>query len=338
MGIDRFAVHNRPTFLPPSPTLFWPPTDVDKSVTLIRDLDQASQVARGGAISIGNFDGVHRGHAVLLKQLRQLADEVGGPAVVLTFDPHPASLLRPDQAPVPLTWIERRADLLYRLGVDRVIACRPTAELLGLSATDFFQQVIRERLDCQAMAEGPNFYFGKDRQGDVEMLGQLCQRAAIPLRIVEPLDNQGQMVSSTMVRAAIAEGQIEAANAMLTAPYRISGLVAVGSQRGAGLGFPTANLSDLKVLAPAAGVYAGKTWVGGTAYRAAIHIGPNLTFDEGQCKVEVHLLDFTGDLYGERLEVQFNRRVRGIVKFASVDDLRNQLGRDIATVRNEPLS
>lgn len=305
-------------------------------MTLIRDLDQASKAAQGGAISIGNFDGVHRGHAVLLKQLRQLADEVGGPAVVLTFDPHPVSLLRPDLAPVRLTWIERRVELLQRMGVDRVIACQPTMELLGLSAEAFFQQVIRDQLHCQAMAEGPNFYFGKDRQGDVQLLGQLCQRADIPLRIVTPLDNQGEMVSSTMIRAAISAGEIHAANAMLTAPYRVCGVVASGARRGAGLGFPTANLHDLAVLAPGPGVYSGQTWVDETPYRAAIHIGPNPTFDEGQCKIEVHLLDFSGDLYGKRLEVQFNRRVRGIVKFASVDDLRKQLQRDVASVTQDP--
>ena len=302
-------------------------------MTLICDFNSLPNQARHGAVSIGNFDGVHRGHAVLLQALRKMADEISGPAVVLTFDPHPATILRPSQAPAPLTSIERRAKLLEDQGVDAVVVFRPTMDLLGQTPDEFFSSIVQDKLCCRAMVEGPNFFFGKDRRGDIDVLSRLCDVAAIKLRIVEPFGDDGQMVSSTAIRHLISAGDVASANQLLTAPYAISGKVERGAGRGNQLGFPTANLHDISVLVPAMGVYSGHATIDAVRYLAAIHIGPNPTFGEGQCKVEVHLLDFQGDLYGRQLEVGFDEQIREIVKFSSVDDLRQQLQLDILQVR-----
>lgn len=300
---------------------------------LIRSLDGIPAEALRGALSVGNFDGVHWGHAALLGRLRQMADRLNGPAVVATFDPHPAAILRPQSQPPRLTWIERRAELLERCGVDHVVVCQTDRAFLSLSAAEFFQQVVVDALQARGMVEGPNFFFGRGREGDVDRLKQLCAAADLQFQIAQPTEASGAMISSTLIREALIEGQIERANTLLTAPYAIRGLVTRGSARGAALGFPTANLTEIDTLIPAAGVYATRAHLDGRVLTAATHVGPNLTFGEQQEKVEVHLLDFAGDLYGMRLQVDFVRRVRDIARFDSTDALCRQMRADIRQVK-----
>ena len=304
-------------------------------MTLFCDLNDAIHVTQNCALSIGNFDGVHRGHAFLLSELKRLARITEGPAVVFTFNPHPATILRPSFAPKPLTTIERREKLLIAQGIDHVIACAPTQDLLNLSPNQFFRDVVRGTLHAKSMVEGPNFFFGKDRTGDVELLEELCDADGIKLSIVEATKNQGAVVSSTSIRQMITDGKIEEANGLLTEPYQICGLVVPGAQRGRDLGFPTANLADIPVLIPGPGVYGGSCSLGSSRHLAAIHIGPNPTFDEGQCKVEVHLLDFSGDIYDQKITVDVETRVRDVMRFSSIEDLQQQLDQDILKVRQK---
>ena len=177
-------------------------------MTLLCDLDSIPSEATGGVISIGNFDGVHRGHAGLLSRLKSMASVGGGPTVAITFDPHPASILRPEHAPIPLTTIERRAQLLGRQGIDFVIACRPTRELLNLTADQFFDRVLLEKLSMRGIVEGPNFFFGRDRQGDTTTLKRLCSEQGIQIEIVDPQEIRGEMVSSSLIRKLIANGDL----------------------------------------------------------------------------------------------------------------------------------
>lgn len=300
---------------------------------LTRSLDGIPAAAKRGALSVGNFDGVHRGHAALLGRLRQMADHLGGPAVVATFDPHPAAILRPQAVPPRLTWIERRAELLGHCGVDQVVVCRTDKAFLNLSADEFFQQVVLDALAARGIVEGPNFFFGRGREGDVVKLKQMCAAADLRFQIAEPTEQSGEMISSTLIRAALSDGQIERANALLTAPYAIRGRVIRGSARGAALGFPTANLADIETLIPAAGVYATRAHLDGRVLMAATHVGPNPTFGEQQGKVEVHLLGFEGNLYGRLLQVDFVRRVRDIARFDSTDALCRQMRADIDQVK-----
>jgi riboflavin kinase/FMN adenylyltransferase len=288
---------------------------------------------RAGAVAIGNFDGVHRGHALIVERLRASAKRVGGPAIVFTFDPHPVRILRPDQAPPPLTWTERKAELLERLGVDAVIAYPTDDELLTLSPQEFFERVVRQQLDARALVEGQNFFFGHQRAGNIGVLGQLTTEAGIDLEIVEPVVAGGQIVSSSRVRTLISQGQMDEARELLTEPYRIRGLVIHGVHRGAKLGFPTANVDAVDTLLPGPGVYSGRAFVGEQPWPAAINIGPNPTFGEHALKVEVHLIDFDGSLYGQPLEIDFLNRLREIRKFSGVDELKRQLTLDVAAAK-----
>jgi riboflavin kinase/FMN adenylyltransferase len=302
-------------------------------VKLIRDLADLPDSVRRGAVAIGNFDGVHRGHARIAERLIERAREVGGAAVVFTFDPHPALLLRPEQAPPPLTWTDRKAELLAELGVDTTIAYPTDEALLQLSPEEFYQRIVRDALDARAMVEGPNFFFGHGRKGTIEVLRQLCAADSIPLDVVEPVELDGDQVSSSRVRRLVAAGEIDDANRLLTQPYRIRGMVRHGAARGAKIGFPTANVDAVDTLLPAPGVYAGHSTVAGRVWPAAINIGPNPTFGEMALKVEVHLVGFHDSLYGQPLEVDFLARLRMIERFADVESLKRQLQKDIeATV------
>jgi riboflavin kinase/FMN adenylyltransferase len=302
-------------------------------VKLYRDLNALPDSLRAGAVSIGNFDGVHRGHARIVERLVAQARAVGGPAVVFTFDPHPVRLLRPDRAPPPLTWTDRKAELLAELGVDGVLAFPTDLDLLSLSATTFFQRIVCEQLRAKALVEGPNFYFGQNREGNVTLLTKLCGSAHVALEIVEPLEIDGLLVSSSRVREAISAGRIDEARECLTQPYRIRGMVTHGAARGAKLGFPTANIEAIDTILPGAGVYAGRALTGGKLWPAAIHIGPIPTFGDHAPKIEVHLLDFSGSLYGQPLEVDLLTRLRHVQPFANVEALKKQLTQDVETTR-----
>jgi riboflavin kinase/FMN adenylyltransferase len=303
-------------------------------VEVIRELSDWPDSLRMGAVTIGNFDGVHLGHAKIIERLLAVAQQVNGPAVVFTFDPHPVRLLRPEQAPPPLTWIERKAELLGELGVDHVIAYPTDEALLQLAPEGFFNSIVRERLEARAMVEGPNFYFGRGRSGNIERLTELCKAADVLLEVVEPIKIRGEYVSSSRVRKLIEAGRVEEAAHLLTRPYRLRGMVTHGSSRGHRIGFPTANVDAIDTLLPACGVYAGGALLAdGRTIAAAINIGPNPTFGEQSHKVEVHLIDWHGALYGQPLEVDFHARLRDIQRFDGVEALKAQLNNDIEHAR-----
>lgn len=300
---------------------------------MIRHLDDFTADLRGGAISVGNFDGVHLGHARIIDRLIRAARVHGGPAIAFTFDPHPAAILRPDRVPPPLTRTERKAELLGRLGVDAVVAYPTDAAFLELTAREFFDRILVDTLDARAIVEGPNFFFGHDRRGNVEVLGEFCAEASLDFEVVEPYDMQGRIISSSRTRQCLAEGHVAEVTEMLTEPYRVHGMVVRGANRGASLGFPTANVDMVPTLLPKEGIYAGRGYIEGQPVPAAISLGPNPTFDDGRLKFEVYLLDFEGDLYGQLVEVDFLARLRDIERYDSVDDLLAQMHRDVEATR-----
>lgn len=300
---------------------------------IIRQLKDFPALARGGAVAIGNFDGVHRGHVAIAKRLLERARAVRGPAIVFTFDPHPVRLLRPEQCPPPLTWTERKAQLLHAVGVDWIVAYPTDEALLTLSATDFFEQIVRGSLAAKAMVEGPNFYFGHNREGTIERLHEMTAAAGISLDIVPPVEIEGSLVSSSRVRQLIAAGELAIANKMLSQPYRIRGIVTHGAGRGAKIGFPTANLAGVDTLLPAPGVYAGHAWVMGERWPAAINLGTSPTFGDESLRVEIHLIGQSESLYGQPMEVDILTRMRDIRPFPSVDALVEQLRSDVAQAK-----
>lgn len=286
-----------------------------------------------GAVTIGNFDGVHRGHAALLAETRRLAQAVGGPAVAITFDPHPLQILRPEQFQPVLTTVADRAALLEAAGADHVIQLRTTAALLHLRAEEFFETVLRDHVAARAVIEGTNFGFGRDREGDVQTLARLCARAGMQLSIVPPVMHEGQPISSSRVRRALLQGAVGEATLLCGHPYFLRAKVGRGAGRGRTIGFPTANLEPLETLVPGDGVYAVRVHLGGEAWAGAANIGPNPTFAEQQRKIEVHLIGFAGDLVGQSLRVDFIAWLRGTRPFASVAALVEQLHQDIDQAR-----
>jgi riboflavin kinase / FMN adenylyltransferase len=288
---------------------------------------------RGGFVSIGNFDGVHRGHQAMIAALVRHARSAGVPAVVLTFEPHPITLLRPEQSPPQLNTPERKAELLGRCGVDCTIAYPTDWDLLNLSPQEFFDRIVLGELQARGLVEGPNFFFGHGRAGDIHTLEQLCRQAGLVLEIVPPVTIEGQMVSSSVVRSLISGGRIAEAVALLGHPYRVRGTVVSGAERGRQLGFPTANLDGIHTLLPPDGVYAGVAHHAGRRYPAAVSLGPNTTFGEDARKLEVYLIGFSGDLYGHELDLDFIERLRDMRSFANIEELRQQLEQDVEQTR-----
>jgi riboflavin kinase/FMN adenylyltransferase len=296
--------------------------------------DQPAADCGGGALAIGNFDGVHRGHLALLAALRDQARARNVPAVALTFDPHPLLILRPEQFQPVLTTTADRAALLRENGADHVLILRTTPELLHLTAEEFFEEVIRRRLDARVLVEGTNFGFGRGREGDVQTLARLSQRAGIdPPVLVPPFLVAGRPVSSSRVRAALLRGDVREAAGLLDRPYRIRGTVGAGQHRGRTLGFPTANLEQVPTLVPGDGVYAVRAAAQDRTWPGAANVGPNPTFGEQTRKVEVHLLDFQGELYGVPLAVDFVDRIRDTRPFAGPAQLVAQLRQDVDRAR-----
>ena len=311
----------------------WTDSSVSADADGTSDTDLSS--IQGGVITIGNFDGVHRGHAELLGHVKRLADQMGGPAIAIVLDPHPATVLRPELAPERLTRIETRAELMDRMGIDALVVCATSRRFLSMSTDQFFDSLVKDRLQAKAIVEGPNFFFGRDRGGDVRVLAELCDAANIKLQIVKSMQVGRQMISSTRIRRLLIEGAVAEAAGLLGYPHRICGTVESGAKRGRQIGFPTANLSEIDVVVPGPGVYAGHVRIADQKHPAAIHIGPNPTFEpDGDSKVEVHVLDYDGDLYDQNVQVEFLHRVRDVAKFDSPDALVTQLQQDIADIRS----
>lgn len=283
-----------------------------------------------GALSIGNFDGVHRGHQELIAETIRQARNFNGAAVAITFDPHPQQLLRPESFQPVLTTPAERRGLLEGLGLDHVVALRISAEFLRLTAQEFFDRIISKAFKAKAIVEGFNFGFGRGREGDGALLRKLGEEAGVAVTLVGALDFEGKPIATSRIRGELSAGNVALAAAMLGRPYRIQGNVGVGKKRGQTLGFPTANLTDIATLIPGDGVYAVRVHHGRKSWPGAANVGPNPTFGEQERKVEVHLIGFQGDLYGASLTVDFVERIRDTRKFSGAADLVEQLKKDVA--------
>ncbi|MCI0379681.1 MAG: bifunctional riboflavin kinase/FAD synthetase [Gemmataceae bacterium] len=300
------------------------------------------EVCRGGVVSLGNFDGVHLGHQTLLAEAVLLARRRDGPAVAVAFDPHPQQLLRPQTFQPILTTMAYRAELLQAYGVDHVLVFQITPEFLKLSAREFFDRVLCEKLSARGIVEGFNFGFGHGREGNTALLQAWGKQANIEVVLVPAFEFAGKPVSTSRVRAELEAGRVTGATCLLARPYRLTGTVGPGQKRGQTLGFPTANLHELETLIPANGVYAARAHVLRGAdnanpspqgrrenWPAAVNIGPNPTFGENARKVEVHLIGFQGDLYGRELSVDLLERIRDVRAFSGPAALVEQLKEDV---------
>lgn len=288
---------------------------------------------RQAVISVGNFDGVHKGHAALLKRLSRLKDRIGSSSLVASFDPPPITLLRPDLHYEPLTTLEQKLKLLSAFQVDQVLVFETNAALLSLSAAAFWNQLLVDQLQIRGMVEGRNFFFGRDREGTVDLLRGWSAERQLPLEIVHDVYRRRRRVSSSAIREALKQGDVNWAYSGLGRYYSVTGQVIQGDRRGARIGFPTANLADIPTLIPGSGVYAAFAKIGDSEHAAAVNIGPNPTFGVERFKVEAHLLDFQGDLYGQTISLEFIARMRSTQPFDSLQALQRQLAVDIAQTK-----
>jgi riboflavin kinase/FMN adenylyltransferase len=299
-----------------------------------RSLDEVPADFGRTATAIGVFDGVHAGHRAIIERACSAAAKDGERAVVISFDPHPNTVVRPDQTPLMLTTVDQRAGLLEMLGVDALLALPFTRELSQLSPEDFVERVLVSRLHAAHVVVGANFRFGHKAAGDVELLRREGERFGFVVDAVELLGGE-EPVSSTQIRGLVAAGDVAAAANALDRPHRVQGPVVRGDARGRELGYPTANVEvDASMAIPADGVYAG--WLvraDGTRLPAAISVGTNPTFDGTERRVEAYVLDVDIDLYDEVVAVEFTERLRGMVRFDSVDALLAQMAMDVSNTR-----
>lgn len=280
------------------------------------------------AVTVGNFDGVHRGHQALLGGVVQAARARGVASVALTFDPHPAAVLAPERAPRLLSSVDRRVELMAGTGLDGIVLQPFDLQFSRLSAEDFVERILLQSLSARCVVAGPDFRFGAGRRGTVDALSG----AGIEVVRIEPVVEEGTPISSSRIREALGRGDVRLAARMLGHLPEIIGQVVKGDGRGRQIGVPTANLDLEGDLVPLDGVYAGEVTLAGRPHRVVVNIGVRPTVGAGRA-VEVHVLDFDGSLYGERLVVGLDRRLRDEKRFPSLEALKEQITRDIDQAR-----
>ncbi|MFQ6019606.1 MAG: bifunctional riboflavin kinase/FAD synthetase [Dehalococcoidia bacterium] len=303
------------------------------------ELSRCGSAARGreSAVTIGKFDGVHRGHQFIVQRLLELAAAEGLASVVVTFNPHPVTVLRPGTPIAYLCSLEERVELLRGLGVDSVAILSFTSQLAQLSARDFVS-LLREQLGMRLLLVGPDFALGRNREGDIERLRALGDEHGYRLEVAPMLtepDRSGEKVGSRAIRAALAQGQMGAVARLLGRPFSLRGPVVPGAARGKALGFPTANLGISPDLAlPALGIYVTRAYLCGNAYPSVTSIGVRPTFaPQARPTVEAYILDFEDDLYGQEMSLEVLHRLRDEEEFASVEDLVEAIKGDVEAGR-----
>ena len=310
---------------------------------VLRDLTACPRPPGGTAVTIGAYDGVHLGHRAVIAEVRRRAAARGLATAVVTFDRHPAAVVRPESAPRLLTDLDQKLELLASTGVDYCLVITFDEARSREAADDFVREVLAGCLAARVVVVGDDFHFGHGRAGNVDLLRTMGAGLGFEVEGLELVDADGKpadpadRVSSTRIRHSLAAGDLAEANALLGRPYEVRGVVAEGDKRGHDLGYPTANVSvPGEVLLPADGIYAG--WfrrADGSVHQAAISLGRRPTFyaEAHASLLEAHLLDFEGDLYGEHVAVRFVARLRGEVRFESVEALIEQIGRDCDDTR-----
>jgi len=300
-------------------------------VDVVRDLGDLSP-ARPSVVAVGNFDGVHLGHAAVLGRAVQRARSSSSLALALTFVPHPVRVLAPGREPARLTPVDRKLELIAEQGLDTCVLLPFDRRLAAMPAREFARAVLRDGVRASRVIVGQGFRFGADRAGGVPLLEGLGPELGFEVEPVAAVLHEGEPVSSSRIRHALVEGQVELAASLLGRAHQVSGVVVSGDRRGREIGFPTANLGGMRALLPGTGVYACIAAVGGEQRMAAVHVGDRPTFGRGR-SVEAHLLDFAGDLYGREIALAFVARLRSDQRFASVDALVEQIRRDVVACR-----
>lgn len=281
-------------------------------------------------LALGNFDGVHQGHKKLLKEVVSTARELNGLATAFIFDPHPSKVINPDKSPKIICSIERQAELLEEIGLDLLIYNSFNKEISKWLPEEFVERIIVAKLNARHVFVGFNYSFGYRGQGDPDLLVKLGEEYGFKVSVISPVEVDGKVVSSTLIRELIENGDIKDAQKLLGYYPIIEGKVIVGEQRGSKIGFPTANLQiGADMLIPGKGVYAAKAYYKDQSYNCVVNIGSKPTFHEAHpISVEVHIMDFANDIYGENLRIAFIDKIRDEKKFNSVEELVRQISQD----------
>lgn len=290
---------------------------------------------RGAVIALGNFDGFHLGHQAVAGQAIRWAQAEGRPSIIATFDPHPVRFFRPDVPPFRLTTLEQRQELYLAAGATAMLVFHFDAELAGTSAEDFIQRILIDRFGAHGVVTGGDFTFGRQAKGNVDLLRTLGGELGLQARVIEAVAEGGEVVSSSRIRQALRDGDPQEAARLLTRPFAIRGIVEHGDKRGRTIGYPTANLGVENYLRPKYGIYAvtGRILATGQVLQGAANIGVRPQFEPPKELLEPFFFDFSGDLYGQEIEVAFHHYLRGEAKFDSLEALIEQMDKDCAEAR-----
>ncbi|QFT76270.1 bifunctional riboflavin kinase/FAD synthetase [Erythrobacter sp. THAF29] len=292
--------------------------------------EPVTETLRGAVIALGNFDGFHKGHQAVAGEAIEWAHEQGRPSIIATFDPHPVRFFEPDVPPFRLTTLEQRQELYLAAGATAMLVFHFDKELAGTSAQDFITNILIERFGAYGVVTGEDFTFGRGAKGNVALLREFGGGHGLKSRVVAPVEGHGGVVSSSRIREALRAGDPQLAAELLTRPFAIRGIVEHGDKNGRKLGYPTANLSVENYIRPRYGVYAvtGRILATGEVLKGAANLGIRPQFEPPKELLEPHFFDFSGDLYGQEIEVAFHHFLRGEAKFDSLNDLTAQMERD----------
>jgi riboflavin kinase/FMN adenylyltransferase len=302
---------------------------------IILGIDQLKRPLKNPIVTLGNFDGVHLGHQTIFGKVKEEAQQKNGEAVVLTFEPHPLKVLSPKTCPPLLTPFKKKMMLIEKSGIDTVLCIEFTLGFSQISPFDFIKDILIEKVKAKKIVVGYNYHFGSNQRGDVEVLKQVCKLFQVDVEVMEPLRIGSTTVSSSKIRELIKEGEVEEASKLLGRNYPVIGKVVPGAKRGQTLGFPTANLEITEELYPKKGVYAVEVVWRQQLLNGLANVGMNPTFLPALAKegtlpsIEVHILDFHQDLYGEEIQVNFKKRIRDETRFNSPSELMEQIRKDV---------
>ena len=302
---------------------------------IFKGTENITEDFRGSFVTIGNFDGVHRSHQFICRKLSSEAKKAKARSLVITFDPHPKMILHPDIRPFYLiTTLEEKLERLAACGIDGVLIIPFSLDYSRTTAEEFVRVFLGQKLAIRKIIIGHDYTFGRGKQGNSDYLIATGQEMGFAVEVVDAVKSGEDIISSTLIRKTIIKGDLQRAAVLLGRFYNIAGVVVSGKGRGAGLGFPTANIEPEKELLPPAGIYAVFVNVDGRRYQAALNIGEKPTFDDYTFTIEVYLLDFSGDLRGKRINTEFVEKLRDIVKFDSPETLKEQIAADVEKTRS----